>query len=185
MRPFLPLNLCYHVNFLFGFGILYAGERLLVIAFPFYRNRIGSIKQAIRVCIGLVVFVNLIHFPFMFSGTYVVNLHYLNKETEYQSCEVDGLENPTFFILFWVVAGIMNICPPIILFIFNVALFCKMKWYNKRTAHLVVLPSMQEHRDREENEAKNLIIVSTITICLSLFLLVLGILYGGMQTELT
>ena len=159
--------------------VLYAAERFIAIAFPFYRNRIGTMKKAFITCLSFVLFINLLYVPFMFSGIYDLKTYHESFGAE--GCYINYSQSPAFFIIFFSISGFLLFSAPVILAVLNSCLFWKIKKHNKDTVGMIVQPRLLEQREKEENEAKNLIIVSCNTIFFSLWLLTWGILYEGMN----
>ena len=146
--------------------VIYALERLIVISYPFAKIRMANLKGAIIICFTIAIVGFIIHVPFVLTDLYALkdNSVYIEK-----ICALVEIDNATLMWGGWIALALTIFFPPYFLSVLNVALLFKLRNYSKQRMKIVA--SLNNQNNRQEKAAKDLVVISSVTIVLSIAML--------------
>ena len=148
--------------------VIYSYERLIVISYPLIRTRYITIKLAKQICFVLVGFTLIVFSVIFYGDVYIVLDESKSLEFHYCFLNVSGISSLIFVWFALLFLGTI-LFPPIFLIISNISLFKKLNviMQERKNLHKRLRKGTQPVANVEIKSAKELIILSTITLILS------------------
>ena len=143
--------------------VVFAFERLIVISYPFLRARIATQKRAIIICVTLLIMAICMHVPLALTDLYAL---IESAPHAPRLCQMVEIESLAWKIAAWTILPLTIFLPPHFLCILNVGLLLKLNNYRKQRKKMI--QQLKKQSNKEEKEAKDLVVISAISIALSL-----------------